>query len=202
MYSALLGLGIGLIIFIWVLIVVCVVLFLIGLWKTFVKAGKDGWKSLIPIYNVWTLLEISGLKKWFFPIMIANIIVSLIRIDSLSYLASIASYAAMFFCNYNIAKKFGKDPIGYGIGLTLVPFIFYLIIGNNKDILFTDVKVSPYGPVNEKTETNQTNQANNTEKSDQNSDHSSPSSSQFCKNCGAPIGDEKFCTKCGTQLHL
>ncbi len=36
------------------------VLYVIGLWKTFEKAGKPGWTALIPIYNWIILLEIIG----------------------------------------------------------------------------------------------------------------------------------------------
>ena len=33
-------------------------------WKIFVKAGEEGWKSIIPIYNVIILYKISGLSPW------------------------------------------------------------------------------------------------------------------------------------------
>ena len=140
--------------------------------------------------------------------MIGTTIVGILGIGYLQSLARIAALGATFFANYNLAKKFGKDPVGYGIGLTIVPFIFYLILGLGKDNVYSNVYVSPYGPItdneqgnNNGTNTNNqnTNQTNSSASETNNSNTSE--TSKFCKNCGAPISDEKFCTKCGTQLH-
>ena len=48
------------------------VLVIIGLWKIFTKAGEKGWKSLIPIYNVYILFKISGRK--FVPFLVGTIL--------------------------------------------------------------------------------------------------------------------------------
>lgn len=83
-----------------------------GLWKVFTKAGKPGWGILIPIYNIILLLQIAGRPVWWIILLfvpVANVIVSiLIAID--------------------IAKNFGKGA-GFGIGLFLLPIIFYPILG-------------------------------------------------------------------------
>jgi len=34
-------------------------------WKTFTKAGRAGWKSIIPIYNTYVAFDIAGVKKLF-----------------------------------------------------------------------------------------------------------------------------------------
>ena len=36
------------------------VLIIVAQWKIFVKAGQEGWKALIPIYNVVVLYKIIG----------------------------------------------------------------------------------------------------------------------------------------------
>ena len=41
---------------------------LIGMWKTFDKAGQPGWAVLIPIYNIIVLLRIAGLPAEFPPL--------------------------------------------------------------------------------------------------------------------------------------
>ncbi len=83
-----------------------------GLWKVFTKAGKPGWASIIPIYNVIVLLEIAGRPLWWvilFFIPCVNIIIAiLVALD--------------------VAKNFGKGT-GFGIGLAFLPFIFYPILG-------------------------------------------------------------------------
>ena len=38
---------------------------IMAMWKIFKKAGQEGWKSIIPIYNTYVLFEISGLKGWY-----------------------------------------------------------------------------------------------------------------------------------------
>ena len=197
---ALAGLTIGLIIFLSLFGLTFIVLSVIGLWKIFQKAGKEGWEAIIPFYNQWVLVEITGLKQWFFYIMIGTTIVGILGIGYLQSLARIAALGATFFANYNLAKKFGKDPVGYGIGLTIVPFIFYLILGLGKDNVYSNVYVSPYGPIADNEQGNNNSNNQNTNQNNSTTNETSETS-KFCKNCGAPIGDEKFCTKCGTQLH-
>jgi hypothetical protein len=91
---------------------IVLVIFLAGLWRIFVKAGKPGWAALIPIYNVLVLLEIVGRPIWWIILLlipIVNIIVSIVLTSDL-------------------AKVFGKG-IGFTIGLIFLPFIFYPVLG-------------------------------------------------------------------------
>lgn len=88
------------------------VLTIAGIWKTFSKAGEPGWAAIIPIYNVIVLLRVAGKELWWivlFLIPFVNIIAQLI--------VSIA-----------IAEQFGKSA-GFGVGLWLLPMIFYPILG-------------------------------------------------------------------------
>jgi len=83
-----------------------------GFWKVFVKAGKPGWAAIVPIYNVIVLLEIAGKPLWWillFFIPLVNLIMAII--------VGIA-----------VAKNFGKSD-AFGIGLGLLGFIFYPILG-------------------------------------------------------------------------
>lgn len=82
---------------------------LAGFWKVFTKAGEAGWKSLIPIYNVWVLSKISGSGAlWFVLSIILGIPFVKITID--------------------LSKSFGKGT-GFGIGLWLLAPIFFPILG-------------------------------------------------------------------------
>lgn len=88
---------------------------IIGTWKVYTKAGKPGWTSIIPIYNMVVLLEIVGRPLWwvilgFIPVV--NIVVGVIVLNDLS-------------------KAFGKD-VGFTIGLLFLPFVFYPILGFGK----------------------------------------------------------------------
>ena len=63
-------------------------------------------------------------------------------------LGSIINMLALFCVNYNISKKCNKDYL-YAIGLTILPFIFYPMLGFGKSELNKDIKVSPYGVIKE-----------------------------------------------------
>jgi hypothetical protein len=89
-----------------------VVVVVAGLWQTFAKAGKPGWAAIVPFYNIIVMLEIAGRPLWWiilFLIPCVNVVVS-------------------FIVAIDIAKSFGKD-VAYGIGLALLPFIFYPLLG-------------------------------------------------------------------------
>ena len=86
--------------------------FAAGLWKTFTKAGKPGWACLVPIYNVFVLLQIAGRPAWWFLLMLlpfVNFFVALVVV-------------------MDIAKAFGKG-VGFGLGLFFFGFLFYPILG-------------------------------------------------------------------------
>ncbi len=83
-----------------------------GIWKTFEKAGKPGWAAIVPIYNIIVLLEIVGKPLWW---------IVLFFIPCINIIAPI-------IIGIEMAKVFGKDA-GYGIGLGLLPFIFYPLLG-------------------------------------------------------------------------
>ncbi len=101
------GIGVvGLIIYLAIII-----LMIASLWKIFVKAGKPGWASIIPIYNVIVLLQIIEKPVWWFILFFipfVNIVIAIIV-----YL--------------KLAEVFGKGA-GFGIGLILLPFIFFPIL--------------------------------------------------------------------------
>ena len=101
--------GAGVIIVIYLALIV---LGVVGFWKVFTKAGEEGWKSIIPIYNVYTLLKIVGRPGWWlilFFIPFVNVIIWII-------------------VALDLAKSFGKGT-GFGVGLIFLGFIFMLILG-------------------------------------------------------------------------
>lgn len=187
------GFSVVLILAVSLLVIAGVVLTVIGKWKVFKKAGKKGWESIIPYYNTWILCEIAGLKWWFFLIIIAG---SLLGNSGISGLVWLASFVAEYFAAYNLAKKFGKEPVGYAFGLAFLPFVFFPILGFG-DATYTNVKVSPYGPISE----NQANQAKEDFKEKTGMNNNKTTENNFCKNCGATLDkDSKFCGNCGKEV--
>ncbi|MCO6495946.1 MAG: signal peptidase I [Bacteroidetes bacterium] len=101
------GLGVGFIIF----YLLFIALIIVSLWKVFEKAGKPGWASIVPIYNIVVMLKIVKKPLWWILLLLipfVNVIIGII------------------VC-IEMAKAFGKD-IGFAIGLLLLGFIFYPIL--------------------------------------------------------------------------
>src|SRR5476651_772314 len=66
-----------------VISIICI----ISQWKIYSKAGKPGWASIIPIYNIIVLLEIVGKPVWWiflYLIPCVNIIFGIWTINLLS----------------------------------------------------------------------------------------------------------------------
>ncbi len=76
-------------------------LMLISVWKVFTKAGKPGWASIIPIYNIIVLCEICGKPIWWFIISP--------------------------FLVFPLAARFGKG-VGFALGLWFLFPIFWPIL--------------------------------------------------------------------------
>ena len=64
--------------FIAIISLIFFVLMVIGNWKIFKKAGEPGWKSIIPIYNVYIMFKIVNMKSWFWWLLCLSIIGSII----------------------------------------------------------------------------------------------------------------------------
>jgi hypothetical protein len=89
------------------------VLMIVALWKVFTKAGEPGWKCIIPIYNVYTLLKIVGRPGWWlllFLVPFVNLVVALV-------------------VSIDVAKSFGKSELFGVVGLFFFSFIGYLMLG-------------------------------------------------------------------------
>lgn len=102
----------------------CFVFVVIGAWfagmyKVFEKAGRPGWEALVPYYNIY--------------IMVAEIV----KRDMVWVLLSIFVPFAWVVPCMDLAEKFGKDRTVWGLGLGLLPFIFFPLLGFSKDAKFS-----------------------------------------------------------------
>jgi hypothetical protein len=98
--------------FFWTIIIGISILVLASVWKVFTKAGQPGWAAIVPIYNLYFLLQIVGRPGWWLLLMfipVINIVVALIV-----YL--------------DLAKSFDKSSL-FGLGLFFLGFIFCPILG-------------------------------------------------------------------------
>ena len=104
---------------------VITVLQIIGMWKTFVKAGEKGWKVLIPFYNIAMLYKISGMSPYLVFVYI-GLIIPIVNI-----FAGIALAIINLYQKVNLMKGF-KASTGLTVAMLMVPFIAYLILGFGK----------------------------------------------------------------------
>ena len=91
----------------------------IGMWKVFVKAGIEGWKSLIPIYNLVLLYKLVGLN----PLLILTALIPCV--------GGIVLVVITYIAYYRLALAFGKST-GFAIGLMFLTPIFMCILGFGK----------------------------------------------------------------------
>lgn len=105
---------------------------IVGTWKIFSKAGKPGWASIIPIYNIYIKSNIVFGNLSYFIVIMVLWVVTLVgkfsEIGSLSYLVSLASFALHIVYSIKLAKAFEKSG-GFAVGLVLLPPIFISILG-------------------------------------------------------------------------
>ena len=87
------------------------VLLIVAMWRIFQKAGKPGWASIVPFYNIYIMYEITWGNGWRFLMLL------------------IPFYNIYFAIKMmvDLAKAFNQG-VGFAIGLLLLPFVFNLIL--------------------------------------------------------------------------
>lgn len=107
------------------IIIIAVLVFnIVARWKLYVKAGKPGWASLVPIYSTIILFEIIG-YKWYYIFFLA--------LSSVPIIGPIAFILFTISYNIKLAKSFGQST-GFGIGLSLVNVVFTAIVAFDNSI--------------------------------------------------------------------
>lgn len=115
-------------IFYYIAAVTILVLYILGLWKIFRKAGEEGWKSIIPFYNTYTLFKISWKVKYFWIFLALAIITPISSfVPFLPIVLAIAALVINIRQNYFLARSF-KKGLGFTIGLVLLTPFFYTIL--------------------------------------------------------------------------
>jgi Ca2+/Na+ antiporter len=94
----------------WLAVLVVVV---IGGWKVFEKAGQPGWAILIPIYNLYVLLQVAGRPWWWL----------------LLYLIPLVNIVIAIVVAIDVAKAFGQSAVFGFFLIFLLCGIGYLILG-------------------------------------------------------------------------
>ena len=96
----------------WVFSLAFAILMIAALWKIFSKAGQPGWAAIIPIVNTYFTIKIAGRPWWWLILMLIPFV----------------NFIVWIMLCIDLAKSFGKGA-GFGIGLLLLPIIFFPILG-------------------------------------------------------------------------
>ena len=95
-----------------VIILAVMVVMIVAMWKIFEKAGQEGWKAIIPLYNIYILLKIVGKPGWWLIL----------------FLIPLVNYIFLIWTYNMLSKSFGKDE-GFTVGLVLLGIVFFPILG-------------------------------------------------------------------------
>ena len=115
--GTILGVIFGIGIIVWIICIAIAILQIIATWKIFKKSGYEGWETLIPGHNEFVLFKMVGIN----PAWVL-----------LEIFCAPSAIVFLFWKNIELAHSFGKST-AFGIGLALLPVIFYPILGFGKD---------------------------------------------------------------------
>jgi hypothetical protein len=96
----------------WICYLAFTILIIAAWWKIFSKAGQPGWACIIPIYNLYVWCKIVGRPWWWILLMLIPLV----------------NFIILIILLIDLAKSFSKGA-GFGIGLILLPIIFFPILG-------------------------------------------------------------------------
>jgi hypothetical protein len=95
----------------WQIVLIALFLMVFAIWLLFEKANQEGWKSLIPIYNVYILIKIARKPTYWLLLL---------------FIPFVNIIFTIWIWN-RIAKAFGKDEV-FTIGIILLGIIFIPIL--------------------------------------------------------------------------
>lgn len=104
----------------WTIIIIAAIFLIImtfSLWRIFEKAKVDGYKALIPIYNIYIWIDIAELPIFLIPALFIPILNILI----------------FYLVSFKLGSLFGKN-LFFKLGMCILPFIFYPILGLSKSL--------------------------------------------------------------------
>lgn len=91
--------------------IIAAILSMAGSWMVYKKMGRQGWEGIVPIYNTYVLCQELYGNGW-------------------KFLLPLIPFYNIYFAikmMIDLAKAFNLGA-GFGIGLLLLPFVFWLIL--------------------------------------------------------------------------
>lgn len=187
-------------------------------WKTFTKAGRAGWKSIVPIYGTYVAFDIAGVKKLFpvslivgfaYAIMMPQVMPQIDYYGNwvggnaelysvLSIVYAIVMITVQVKYVRGLARSFGKGG-GFAAGLFFLAPIFVMILGFGSAQYVGEIGAQRLNEGGAAIGWRCSCGTMNTP------------DSHFCKNCGKPSGwrcscgttnspDAYYCKNCGNRM--
>lgn len=100
-------------------IIVLGIVHIISMWIVFDKAGEPGWVSIVPYYNMWVLAKVGDKPGWMGLLLFFG--------GLIPFIGPIVVLVLWAVISIGVAKAFDRG-VGFGIGLTILPFVFYPIL--------------------------------------------------------------------------
>ena len=104
-----------------------IVLPYIGLWKLFEKAGLPGWYGIIPIWNFYQRIKLTGRPVWWLILYL---------IPGIGILFALG-------VQVDLVKSYGKFSFRENAAGVFLPFIYLIKWGNDKETKYLGPSVSP-----------------------------------------------------------
>lgn len=136
MITGILGLLLGYGIIVWIAGIIIWIASVAAMWMIFEKAGERGWKSLIPVYNLYIMYKICWNTNVFWVVLVLEILSNIWKKnDGGSFLVSILAFIVgallliiqIFYC-LKLSRAFGFGA-AFAVGLYFLHTIFILILG-------------------------------------------------------------------------
>ena len=117
-----------------VVTIVIAVISIIANWKVYTKSGREGWKCLIPVYNVYVLYDMVWETKQFwiyFGLMIGSAVFTALGSNLFVTLVILALNIAILVWSirllHHLSVCFGHGP-AFTVGLLLLNTVFVMIL--------------------------------------------------------------------------
>lgn len=109
-------------------------------WHLFAKAGKEGWKCLIPVYGQFVAFKLFWNTGWFVASIVISIISGIISfiaeptgvISAMSFVVGIFSLILSIRYTIMLSRAFGRSG-KFAVGLIFLPIVFLPMLAFGPD---------------------------------------------------------------------
>lgn len=93
-----------------------IILFHMGLWKLFEKAGRKGWEAIVPFYNLYVMIRLTGRPLWWLILFLIP------GVNFIVWMGLVVDFA----------KSYAKNSFLQHVGAIAVPFLLFPLWGFDK----------------------------------------------------------------------